>query len=485
MKSKRIIALLLCVITIFATTSVYAASGTNVRAFRIIDTTDGKSVAKHFDNILDIIVDKYKYDVTKEELMESAVKEFLTAHPEYLAEFGKGAFEVLDQNSSFYTREEYTAVSEDVSGNYVGIGMYVSQEGTQIVLGEPIEGSPAENSGLRVGDIIKAIDGVDVTNFALDKVTSLIKGKAGTNVNITVLRGGMEYTYTLTRAEINLNPITYNVIDGTDAGYVKISSFNANTGLEFWRLAEEFNQKGITKIVLDLRNNRGGYLYQALAVASFFVPDGKVVVTEEYKNPDNNKEHVALETPFKFKAVVLINEHSASASELVASAIRDYDAGILVGKRSYGKGSVQQVETLGSFNYLWMTVAEYFTPSHTPIHKVGLDPDYITPNTTKKFDTTTLEQYDTSKVYRLGDTGEDVRILKDRLRILGYTLPKDDVYDANMANAVTQFQKATELFPYGVADITTQMKLYDVLANMDVEVDKQYELAVKLLEELK
>ena len=481
MKIKRIFALLICLFTVFATTSVHGAG----MFVKFVDLKDGEEVAQHFDGVLNLIVDEYKYDITKEELLTSTVKEFLTAHPEYLAEFGKAAFEALDENSNFYTTEEYDAVYEDVSGNYVGIGIYVSQEGTQIVLGEPIEGSPAENSGLRVGDIIKAVDGVDVSEFALDKVTSLIKGVAGTNVNITVLRNGIEYTYTLTRAEINLNPITYNVIDDADAGYVKISSFNANTGLEFIKATEEFHEKGIDKIILDVRNNRGGYLEQALMVASFFIPDGEVIVTKEHKNPEYNEEYVAIKTPYKFKAVVLINQYSASASELVASAIRDYKAGVIVGKRSYGKGSVQEVTSLLSRNYLWMTTAEYFTPSHTPIHKVGLEPDYITVNTTKKFDMSSLEKYDTSKVYRLGDTGENVRILKDRLRILGYTLPENDVYDTNMVNAVTQFQKATELFPYGVADITTQMKLNDVFVDMDVEVDSQYELAVKLVKELK
>lgn len=477
MKIKRIIALLLCIFTVFATTSVYAEDNS--------ENKEGEAVARYFDDVLDYVQGFYKYDVTREELLQAAVSGFLKEHPEYVAEFGKGAFEALDENSKFYIEEEFTAVYEDVTGNYVGIGIYVSQEGAQIVLGEPIKGAPAENSGLRVGDVIKAVDGVDVTDFALDKVTSLIKGEAGTKVDVTVMRNGAEYTYTLTRAEIHLSPITYNVIEGTDAGYIKISSFNDNTGIEFYDAVQEFHEMGIEKIILDVRNNRGGSLNQAIFVASFFVPDGEIIVTKECKNPENNVDYRAVETPFKLKAVVLVNQHSASASELVSSAIRDYKSGILVGKRTYGKGSVQEVVPLIYDNYLWMTTAEYFTPSHTPIHKVGLEPDYITANTTKKFDMSTLEPYDSSKVYRLGDQGENIRILKDRLRILGYTLPQDDVYDTNLANAITEFQKATELFPYGVADITTQMKLNDVLVDMDVEVDKQYELAVELLEKLK
>ena len=485
MKVKKIMAIILCTVMVFSTVLTVSANGIGVTAVKIIDTKDGPTVAAHFNDILNKIIAEYKYDITKEELLQSAVSEFLTAHPEYLAEFGKGAVAALDEHSNFYTKEEYTAVKEDVSGNYVGIGIYVSQEGTKIVLGEPIEGSPAENSGLRVGDIIKAVDGVDVTEFALDRVTSLIKGEPGTDVDITVLRNGIEYTYTLTRAEIKLNPITYSIIEDKNIGYVKISSFNANTSLEFMRAALEFYKKGITKIILDVRNNRGGYLEEALIIASFFVPDGKLIVTEEHKNPDENFSYYAAETPCKFKAVVLINEHSASASELVASAIRDYNAGVLVGKRSYGKGSMQQSQTLGSLNHLWMTIAEYYTPSHTPIHNVGLKPDYIVANTTKKFDMSTLTTYDTSRVYKLGDVDANVASLKERFRLLGYNLPLDDVYDINTADAVKDFQTVTGLFPYRVADITTQMKLNDVLADSDVEVDNQYEKAVEIAEKLK
>ena len=483
MKLKKITVFLLCFILAF--TSVMPV-GNAYGFIKIADMENGEEVSQLYDAIIDYIVENYKYDVTRDDLLTAAVTEFLKSHPEYFNEMGKAAFKALDENSSFYTYEEYTDVYADVSGIYVGIGIYVSQEGTKIVLGEPIEGSPADGSGLQVGDIITAVDDVPVTDFALDRVTSMIKGVPGTEVKITVLRNDIEYSYTLTRAEIRINPVTYNIIEETDIGYAKISSFNANTIVAFDEAMKYFAENGIEKIVLDLRNNLGGYLDAAIAVASYFVPDSKLVVIKEGKTEDDNVYYYANETENKFKAVVLINQYSASASEVVSSILRDYGTGTLVGKRSYGKGTVQEVnQVIRSGHFLWMTKAEYYTPSHTKIHKTGLEPDHYVTNTTEKFDMNSITSYDILRVLKVGDTGEDVRAVKERMKILGYQLTVDDVYDNATAAAVESFQKATELFPYGVADITTQVKINDVLADSDVVVDKQYERAVELAKRLK
>lgn len=482
MKLKKIAVFLLCFVLAF--TSVMPV-GNAFGFIKMVDMGNGEEVSHFYDILIDYIVDNYKYDVTRDDLLTAAVTEFLKDHPEYFNELGKAAFKALDENSSFYTAEEYTDVYADVSGIYVGIGIYVSQEGTKIVLGEPIDGSPADGSGLQVGDIITAVDDVSVTDFALDRVTSMIKGLPGTDVKITVLRNNIEYSYTLTRAEIKINPVTYNIIEETDIGYVKISSFNANTIVAFDEAMKYFAENGIGKIVLDLRNNLGGYLDAAIAVASYFVPDSKLVIIKEGKTEDDNEYYYANETENKFKAVVLINQYSASASEVVSSILRDYGTGTLVGKRSYGKGTVQEVDPIRSGHYLWMTKAEYYTPSHTKIHKVGLEPDHYVTNTTEKFNMSTLTSYDIVRSLKVGDTGDDVRAVKERMRILGYQLTVDDVYDNATAAAVESFQKATNLFPYGVADITTQIKINDVIADSDVVVDNQYERAVELAKRLK
>ena len=479
---KKILATVLCVVMVISGISVNAA-GTQI--LNAIDTTDGKVVSEFYDNLLDYIVKYYRYDITREELMEAAVMKILTDHPELLEEFGKGAFEALDENSMFYNAEEFEARFEDVSGVYVGIGINVYFDEEYVILGEAIEGSPAENSGLQVGDIVVAVDGESVDGYGLDKVTSLIKGEEGTNVSITVLRNRAEYTYTLKRAKIKINPVTYEIIENCNVGYLKISSFNANTSEAVDKAMYYFGERNVKTVILDLRNNLGGYMNAAISVASYFIPDGKLVATEEYKNEAKNKKHYADETKYKFNGVVLINEYSASASELVSGAIKDYGTGIIVGQTSYGKGTVQTTVPLRSNQYMWYTVAEYYTPSHNTIHKVGIKPDYIVSNKYKDFDMSTVSSYEITRKLTVGDTGEDVYAVKERLNALGYRVEINNVYDELTANAVANFQSNVELFSYGVADITTQIKLNDELKASKVPVDKQYEKALSLAKNIK
>lgn len=484
MKSfKKIVACILCFIMI--ATSAVSANAKTLSELLNLDTTNGEVVSEFYDNLIDYIIRNYRYDVSREELLNAAVKNLLTSHPELLEEMGKGAISALDENSFYYNEEEYKARFQDVTGVFVGIGINIYYDENKVILGEAIKGSPADGSGLEVGDIVVAVDGERVDNYSLDKVTSLIKGEEGTTVSITVLRNGSEYTYSFQRSTIKINPITYNIVEDTNIGYVKISGFNANTIEAFDTAMAYFNQKGVKSVILDLRNNLGGYMDVAIAVASYFVPDGELIATEEYKDSNKNKYHYANKTDCKFKGVVLINEYSASASELVSGALKDYGTCTIVGQTSYGKGTVQNIIPLRSNHYLWYTVAEYYTPSHNTIHKTGIEPDYFVTNRTQDFDMSTVSAYEITRVLNVGDTGEDVRAVKERLKALGYVIDVDDVYDLKTADAVSNFQKNSELFSYGVADITTQIKLNDVLKTAKVIVDRQLEKAIELAKNIK
>lgn len=472
-KIVKLTSLFLCFI-------VLVFSAEPVGAMGLYNMNNGQTAAEFYDRYLDFVVDNYKFGVTKEELLLASVKGFLKEHPEYFEELAKKSFDALDENSKFYNAEEFEEVSSDVSGIYAGIGMYVHQDGTEIILGEAMKGAPAEGSGLQVGDIVTAVNGEDVTGYALDKVTSLIKGEPGTYVNITVKRNGAFYSYDIVRALIKINPVTYNIIEGTDIGYVKIASFNATTSKAFDEAAKDLAESGVKKIVLDLRNNLGGYLTAAVNVASYFVPDKSLLVTVEQKDAENNEYCYSKKTDAKFKAVILINEYSASASEVVSSALRDYKTGTIVGRRSYGKGTVQTTIPIRSGHYLWMTTAEYFTPSHTEIHGIGLQPDYNLSNSSEYFDMSQVTKYDILRVLKVGDTGSDVYAVKERLKALGYPVDVNDVYDQSTADVVTRFQTSSGLYPYGVADLTTQVKINDTLSNKKVEVDRQLEKAIEV-----
>lgn len=480
-KIKKIFAVLLCFVMISASVST-ANAATILNA---IDTTDGEAVSQFYDNLLDYLVKYYRYDITREDLLNAAVNSLLKEHPELLEDLGKGMFEALDENSYFYNEEEYESRFSDVSGIYVGIGINVYFDESKVILGEAIEGSPAENSGLEVGDIVVAVDGERVEGYGLDKVTSMIQGDVGTEVNITVLRNSVEYTYTIKRATIKINPVTYKVIEDTNIGYLKLSSFNASTGEAIGKAMNEFGEKGIDTVILDLRNNLGGYMNAAISVVSYFIPDGSLILTEEFKDESKTKYYYSEKTKYKFKPVVLINEYSASASELVSGCIKDYKTGIIVGQTSYGKGTVQNAIPLRSNQYMWLTIAEYYTPSHNTIHGVGIKPDYFVVNKYEAFDMNTLTPYEVTRVLKVGDTGDDVYAVKERLSKLGYIMEVNDVYDQKTADIVQSFQASTGLFPYGVADITTQVKLNDVLRESEVLADKQLERAVNLAKNMK
>ena len=482
LKFKKIFATVLCVVMLVSGISVNAAGAQILNG---IDTTNGEVVSGFYSNLLDYIVKYYRYDITREELMEAAVMKVLTDHPELLEDFGKGAFEALDENSMFYNAEEFESRLEDVSGVYVGIGINVYFDEEFVILGEPIEGSPAEASGLQVGDIVVAVNGESVEGYGIDKVTSLIKGEEGTEVTITVSRNREHYTYTLKRATIKINPVTFEIIEDCNVGYLKISSFNSNTGNYISTAMNYFGERNVKTVILDLRNNLGGQVDAAIAVASYFIPDGKLIATLEYKNEKNNEKYYANKTKYKFNGVVLINEYSASASELVSGAIKDYGVGVLVGQTSYGKGTAQTTTPLRSNQYMWYTVAEYYTPSHNTIHKVGIQPDYIVSNKYADFDMSTVKAYEITRTLNVGDTGEDVYAVEERLKALGYLLEANDVYDELTENAVKNFQSNTGLFSYGVADITTQIRLNDELKAAKVLVDKQYERALSLAKNIK
>lgn len=480
---KKIIACVLCFIIL--STSVVSVNAKSLAELFTIDTTNGEVVSDFYENLIGYIMRNYRYDISKEEILSAAVKNILTNHPELLEEMGKGAISALDENSFYYNKDEYMSRFEDVSGIFVGIGINVYHDENKVILGEAIEGSPADGSGLEVGDVVVAVDGERVENYSLDKVTSLIKGELGSTVSITVLRNGSEYTYSFQRATIKINPITYNVIEDTNIGYVKISAFNANTIDAYAAAMTDFNQKGVKTIILDLRNNLGGYMDAAIAVASYFVPNGKLIASEEYKDEKKNKYHYANKTDYKFKGVVLVNEYSASASELVTGALKDYGTCTVVGQTSYGKGTVQTTVPLRSGHYLWYTVAEYYTPSHNTIHKTGIEPHYSVTNRTKDFDMSTVTAYEITRVLNVGDTGEDVRAVKERLKALGYVIDVNDVYDIKTADAVSNFQKNSGIFSYGVADITTQIKINDILKTSKVSVDRQLEKAIELAKNIK
>lgn len=466
---------MLCLVLLFSSVSVSAG-------LNDIDTEDGEVMAEFFRLLLSVTEAQYRFDVTNEELLQAAVDAILKEHPELFAELAKGAYSALDENSQYLTTEEYESRYSDVSGEFAGIGINMTEDLGRVVISSPMEGSPAMEAGIQTGDIIVAVNGEDVTGYNSSKISDLIKGEEGTDITLQVQRGDQILTFLMKRAIIKVNPVQYYKLDKNNAGYIKLTTFNGNASDSLHLALEDLSSQGVDKIILDLRNNLGGLIREAVAVASYFLPDDAVVVQESYKKETKDRTYTAYHTQKKFKVVVLVNEYSASASEIVAGAIKDHQAGALVGVGTYGKGTVQMTLKLRNLDAIWLTVAQYNLPNGENIHKIGIQPDYYVENMLSTVDLSNLEPLDIGRRLQIGDQGKDVLALKQRLQVMGYRFDTlDDVYDQRTADVVTSFQGSHELFPYGVADFTTQEAIVSAAKYTKVLTDNQMDKALELI----
>lgn len=279
-----------------------------------------------------------------------------------------------DPYTVYMNRAESKQFEEDLEGTFSGIGAELDKRDGQLVIVTPLDGSPAKEVGLQSKDIILKVNDEDTTKWTIDQAVSKIKGKAGTTVKLSIFREDTIKEFTITRAIITTPSVTSTQIE--NVGVVTISRFSEDTAMTTRRSIENLKQKGVTKLVIDLRNNGGGYLDQANEIASLWIPKGKTVVTERRGNKIVEKHVSSGEgSAAKLPTVVLINNGSASASEIVAGALKDYKLATLVGEKSFGKGSVQSKVELADGATLKVTIARWFTPNGKNINKHGIEPD--------------------------------------------------------------------------------------------------------------
>ena len=265
---------------------------------------------------------------------------------------------------------------EDTTGSYVGIGVYMADntaDNTILIIGV-IEGSVAEQAGIKSGDIIKKVDDVEYTGEQLDAVSSKVKGEEGTNVKITILRDNEEKEFNITRSSIKLKTVSSKMLEN-NKGYIKISSFNDGTAKEFKEAYEKLKSDNPTGLIIDLRNNGGGLVSESLDIAETMVEKGKTLLITSNKD---KKEEIRKSTQnpiIDIPVVVLINQNTASASEILAGILKDDCNYKIIGTKSYGKGVIQTVYNFSDGSGLKVTTEEYFTPNHDKINKVGIAPD--------------------------------------------------------------------------------------------------------------
>lgn len=412
----------------------------------------------------DTIQNNYYQKVDKDKLIDGAVN---------------GMVESLDDPySDFMTKDEAGNFHQSLSSSFEGIGAEIQQKDNQIVIVSPIKGAPAEKAGLKAGDIILKVNGKSLHGMSSSNAVLLIRGKKGTTVHLSIQRPGVEKTMEieLERDTIPINTV-YTEMMANKVAKIQITSFSEDTAKELEDGLKEMEKQGMKGMVLDLRQNPGGLLDQAQAMANMFVPAGKNLFQVEDRK--GNKE-VAKATDEGYKVnvpvVVLIDKGSASASEILAGALSESANIPLIGETSFGKGTVQSAQDLKDGSNLKFTTAKWLTPNGNWIHKKGIKPD----KQVKLPDYANLTYINPDEKLKLSSASTDVENAEKMLEAIGYNPGKIDVYfDQDTEDAVKAFQKENGLKQTGIIEgETTNRMMIKLREKLDKE-DPQVEAAKK------
>jgi len=334
-------------------------------SFRLSADEPAHRYLDYFHQVYNYILTEYVDEPQNSELFYGAIRGMI-----------KG---LDDPYSRFLDEKDFKSFKEDISGDFIGVGIEITVKDGNIVVISPIEGSPAMQSGIMEGDIITRVDGVGIKSKPVDDIVKLIRGRPNTRVKLEVKREGIEdpLDFELTRAKIHTKSVNYGLIEGQNIGYLRIKIFGDDTKREVETALKFFNGKNIDRIVIDLRGNPGGKLDEAIGISDFFLEKGKVIVTTKGRKGSGQVQESKARNDqlYRGKLIVLVNKGSASASEILAGALKDNNRGKLLGEKTFGKGSVQRLFELSDLVGITLTVAKYYTPSGASIHGVGIEPD--------------------------------------------------------------------------------------------------------------
>lgn len=356
-------AFITCMVTTIVMYNKFEARFMNVGSTSSNENSEAEnSIIKTLRLFKNVLSSKYIYDIDDSKLIDGALKGYIE---------GLG-----DPYTEYLTKEEMEAFTEEANSEYVGIGIYVSNIDNEICIVGVMKDSPALEAGIKAGDIIKKVDGVEYTGENLNDATKALKAEAGTTAQITVSREGKEMDFSVTRRKITVEHVASQMLENNIA-YIQINSFDSGVAESFKKQVKDLLDKGAKKIMIDLRSNGGGIVDEATDIADLFINKGETILITKGKD-EEEKITKAKTTPIikNIPIAILTNEGTASASEILAGALRDKYGAILVGKNSYGKGVIQTLYSLGDGSGIKITTDEYYTPNHIQINKKGLSPDY-------------------------------------------------------------------------------------------------------------
>lgn len=323
---------------------------------------DSEDITRKLEKVKQKLEEYYIGDIDKEKLQESAIKGYVSG--------------LEDEYTEYLTKYEYEDLIMGVTGDYVGIGVYMYQnnDGNIVVL-MPIEDSPAEEAGLKSGDIIVSINGESCLEMDINVASSKIKGKEKTTVDLEILRGTENIDMTIERRTVEIKDSSSKVLEG-NIGYIELSTFDEKCSNNIKKYLEDFEGEGIKSVIIDLRNNTGGVVTEAIDFAELFIEKGNVIMRSYNKAGKETVITSDSKRTFDMKVVILVNEYSASSTEIVTAALKDNNVATIVGTTTYGKGVMQEIipmfEGKGA---LKVTIEEFKTPNGDKINEVGITPD--------------------------------------------------------------------------------------------------------------
>ncbi len=361
-------AIMLVVITalitaIFTTAFVYNKIAGTTDIKNIIASGNNSGLELTLSKIRTELEERYIGEIDDEAMLEGAIKGYVA---------GMG-----DEYAEYYTPKEMNSTLDEANGNYVGIGIYmlVDKNAGQIIVSEPMEGSPAKEAGILPEDIITKVDGEEVTSENVSDMSDKIKGEEGTKVKLEILRDDETLEIEVERRRIVVSHINSKIVE-ENIGYIQITDFDGGTANEFKTKYDELKKKGAKSLIIDIRSNGGGIVDEAIGILDMLCEKGDtLLVTVDKKKKEDittSKKKQQIDVP----VVVLVNGYSASASEILAGALQDNGRAKLVGNKTYGKGVIQTIIQLSDGSGLKMTTEEYYTPNRNKINKVGIKPDY-------------------------------------------------------------------------------------------------------------
>lgn len=434
-------------------------------SFSRFTSVSGKET-EQFDKLFETyetIKQGYYQKVDDEKLVEGAVK---------------GMVESLDDPyTSYMNIKEAEGFDENISSSFEGIGAEVTEDDGSIVIVSPIKGSPAEKAGLKPKDKILKVDNKSVEGMSVNEAVELIRGKKGTKVHIEIERENVgKLKFTITRDTIPIETVYSEVVEKT-IGKIQITKFSEKTGEELADALSDLEDKGVKGIVLDLRQNPGGLMDQAIAMTDMFVAKGKTILQVEAR--DGSKEVYKAESPavVRVPVVVVTDKGTASAAEIMAAALHESAGFPIVGEKTFGKGTVQTTKEFDDGSSIKYTIAKWLTPSGKWIHQKGIEPQYKV----SLPEYANLPYLNPDKTLKQGDSSAEVKAAEEMMKAIGYRIDADGFFDEQLKNTVLAFQKENQLKQTGEISKETTIKLMDRVREKIVENDTQMKKAIEVL----